>query len=122
MKNTYFNLINQNLPIPQEGFNLEEGQLTFHGISIKHLIDKYGTPFRLFYLPEISAKIKKARTLFQKAINKYQYKGKYHYCYCTKCNHFSHIISSALKKRMCQLETSSSFDIDLIINLYKEQK
>ena len=58
MKNTYFNLINQTYQFPQEGFNLEEGQLTFHGISIKHLIDKYGTPFRLFYLPEISAKIK----------------------------------------------------------------
>ena len=121
MKNTYFNLINQTYQFPQEGFNLEEGQLTFHGISIKHLIDKYGTPFRLFYLPEIRAKIKRARTLFQKAIDKYQYKGKYHYCYCTKCNHFSHIISSALKENV-HLETSSSFDIDLIINLYKEQK
>ena len=65
MKNTYFNLINQTYQFPQEGFNLEEGQLTFHGISIKHLIEKYGTPFRLFYLPEIRTKIKRARALFQ---------------------------------------------------------
>ena len=36
MKNTYFNLINQTYQFPQEGFNLEEGQLTFHGIPIKN--------------------------------------------------------------------------------------
>ena len=67
MKNTYFNLINQTYQFPQEGFNLKDGLLTFHDIPIRHLIDKYGTPFRLFFLPEISAKIKKARKLFQKA-------------------------------------------------------
>ena len=121
MKNTYFNLIDQTYYFPQEGFDLRDGHLTFHDISIKHLINKYGTPFRLFYLPEIRDKIKRARNLFNRAIKKHNYKGSYHYCYCTKCNHFSHVVSAALKENV-HLETSSSFDIDLIRNLYKEKK
>ncbi len=119
MKNTYFNLIEQSFKFPQEGFDLNNGFLTFHGISLEKLIQKYGTPFRLFYLPNIGEKINRARDLFDKAIKKYQYKGNYHYCYCTKCNHFSHVISAALQHNV-HLETSSSFDIDLILNLHKE--
>ena len=121
MKNTYFNLIDQTYYFPQEGFDLREGNLTFHDISIKHLIKKYRTPFRLFFLPEIRDKIKRARNLFNRAIKKHNYKGEYHYCYCTKCNHFSHVVSAALKENV-HLETSSSFDIDLIRNLHKEGK
>ncbi|MFD1315883.1 arginine decarboxylase [Namhaeicola litoreus] len=121
MKNTYFDLIDQSYYFPQEGFDLKNGNLTFHGISLKHLIDKYGTPFRFIYLPKIGDQIKKARNLFNRAIKKNNYKGKYHYCYCTKCNHFSHVVSEALKHNV-HLETSSSFDIDLIINLLKDKK
>jgi len=121
MKNTYFNLIDQTFYFPQEGFDLRDGYLTFHGISLKHLIEKYGTPFRFIYLPKIGDQIKKARNLFNRAIKKHGYKGEYHYCYCTKCNHFSHVISAALKHDV-HLETSSAFDIDLIQNLYKEEK
>jgi len=121
MKNTYFDLIDQSYYFPQEGFDLKNGYLTFHGISVKHLIEKYGTPFRFIYLPKIGDQIKKARNLFNRAIRKHNYQGKYNYCYCTKCNHFSHVVSEALKHNV-HLETSSSFDIDLILNLYREKK
>ncbi len=121
MKNTYFDLIDQSFYFPQEGFDLKNGALSFHGISLKYLIDKYGTPFRFIYLPKIGDQIKKARNLFNRAIKKHNYKGKYHYCYCTKCNHFSHVVSEALKHNV-NLETSSAFDIDLILNLLKEKK
>ncbi|MDD3011891.1 MAG: arginine decarboxylase, partial [Bacteroidales bacterium] len=43
----------------------------------------------------------------------------YHFCYCTKCCHFHHVVSAALKHKV-NLETSSSFDIDLIEQLYKK--
>ena len=43
MKNSYFDLIDQTYYFPQEGFDLKNNHLTFHGISLKHLIDKYGT-------------------------------------------------------------------------------
>ena len=83
MKNTYFDLIEQSYYFPQEGFDLRGNNLTFHGISLKHLIKKYGTPFRFIYLPKIGDQIKKARNLFNKAIKKNGYNGKYFYCYCT---------------------------------------
>ncbi len=119
MKNTYFNLIEQTYYFPQEGFDLINGYLTFYGVSIKYLIEKYGTPFRLMYLPRVGDQIKKARNLFNRAMKKTGYKGAYHYCYCTKCSHFHHVVSAALKHNV-NLETSSSFDIDLIEKLYKE--
>ena len=121
MKNTYFDLIEQSYYFPQEGFDLKDNFLTFQGISLKYLIEKHGTPFRFIYLPKIGEQIKKARNLFNKAIKKNNYKGDYHYCYCTKCNHFHHVVSEALKHKV-NLETSSAFDIDLILNLYKEKK
>lgn len=119
MKTTYFDLIDQSYYFPQEGFDLNDGYLTFHGISLKYLIDKYGTPFKLLYLPRISAQVKKARNLFNRAIKKNGFQGKYNYCYCTKCSHFSHVVKTALKEAV-HLETSSSFDIDLILKLHEE--
>lgn len=121
MKNTYFDLIEQSYYFPQEGFDLKDDFLAFQGISLKYLINKYGTPFRFIYLPRIGDQIKKARNLFNRVIKKNSYKGKYHYCYCTKCNHFSHVIGEALKHNV-DLETSSAFDMDLIMNLYKDKK
>jgi arginine decarboxylase len=119
MKNTYFDLVEQSYYFPQEGFDLRDGYLTFHGISLKYLIEKYGTPFKLIYLPRIGDQIKKARNLFNRAIKANNYQGNYHYCYCTKCCHFHHVISAALKHNV-NLETSSAFDIDLIEKLYKK--
>lgn len=119
MKNTYFDLIDQTYYFPQDGFDLQDGYLTFHGISLKYLIEKYGTPFKLIYLPRISDQIKKAKNLFNRAIKKHGYQGNYYYCYCTKCCHFSHVVKTALKEEV-HLETSSAFDIDLIWKLFEE--
>lgn len=119
MKNTYYDLIKQSYSFPQEGFELKDGYLSFHGLSLKYLIEKYGTPFKLIYLPRIGEQIKKARDLFQQAIEKNDYAGKYYYCYCTKCCHFSHVVKAALKED-AHLETSSSFDIDLVMKLFSE--
>jgi arginine decarboxylase len=121
MKNTYFDLIEQSYYFPQEGFDLRDGYLTFNGVSLKHLVEKYETPFRLIYLPKIGDQIKKARNLFNRAIKNNAYQGRYHYCYCTKCNHFYHVVNEALKHNV-NLETSSEFDIDLIENLYADGK
>jgi len=121
MKNSYFQLINQTFYFPQEGFDLNQGSLTFHGISLKYLIEKYGTPFRLTYLPRIGDQIKKAKNFFNKAMKANNYKGEYHYCYCTKCCHFSHVIEEALEHNV-HLETSSSFDIDIVRLLTEKGK
>ncbi|MDB4539906.1 arginine decarboxylase, partial [Saprospiraceae bacterium] len=59
------------------------------------------------------------RNLFNRAINKHEYKGKYQYAYCTKCCHFSHVIKKTLREDV-QIETSSAFDIDLIFKLFED--
>lgn len=119
MKNTYFDLIDQSYYFPQEGFDLRDGYLTFHGVSVKYLIEKYGTPFKMMYLPRIGEQIRRAKNLFNRAIKKNKYNGQYYYCYCTKCCHFSHVLKAALREGI-HIETSSSFDIDLIYKLYEE--
>ncbi len=80
MKITYFDLIDQSYYFPQEGFNIEDGNLFFNDTSIKYLIDKYQTPFKISFLPKIGDQIKKAKNLFSKAIKQNNYKGTYNYC------------------------------------------
>ncbi|MEM6380321.1 MAG: arginine decarboxylase, partial [Bacteroidota bacterium] len=122
MKNRYFDLIDQTFYFPQEGFDISsKGTLDFHGIPLKHLIKKYGTPFKITYLPKIGSQIRKARNLFTRAIKTTGYSGSYRYCYCTKSSHFSHIVEEALNHDV-NLETSSAFDIDLIKRLYAKGK
>ncbi len=121
MKNTYADLIDQSYYFPQEGLDLRHGYLTFQDISLSRLIEKYGTPLRLFYLPKIGHQINKARNLFHRAIKRHQYGGHYYYAYCTKCNHFAHVLHEVFKHNVC-LETSSAFDINLIINLYQNNQ
>ncbi len=121
MKNTYFDLIDQSFYFPQEGFDIRDGFLTFHGVSLKYLVEEYGTPFRFIYLPKIGDQIKKARNLFNRSIKKFKYRGRYHYCYCTKCNHFYHVINEAMKHDV-NIETSSAYDIDLILQLLEDGK
>lgn len=118
IKNTYFDLIDQTFYFPQEGFDIEDGNLVFNGVPLRYLIDKYGTPLKLTYLPKIGTQIKKARNLFNKARKALGYRGKYVYCYCTKSNHFSYVMKEVLRHG-AQLETSSSFDIDLVRRLYE---
>jgi len=68
MKNTYFDLVEQSYYFPQEGFDLRDGYLTFYGVSLKYLVEKYETPFKLMYLPRIADQIKKAKNLFKRAM------------------------------------------------------
>ncbi len=120
IKNSYFDLIDQTFYFPQEGFDIEDGNLVFNGVPLMYLIKKYGTPLKLTYLPKIGTQIKKARNLFTKAMKTCGYRGKYVYCYCTKSSHFSYVVKEVLKHDV-EIETSASFDIDLIRRLFEEE-
>lgn len=121
MNNRYVDLIDQTFYFPQEGFDIDvNGYLEFYGVPLKYLIEKYGTPFKLFYLPRIGEQIKKAKNLFTRAMKASQYTGKYYYSYCTKSNHFSHVLEEVLQHDV-QLETSSAFDLDLIQRLTEKR-
>jgi len=121
MKTKYIDLIDQSFYFPQEEFTLDEDELQFHGIDLMDLVKTYGAPLKFTYLPKISDNINRAKFWFQDAIKRHQYKGDYHYCYCTKSSHFSHVLNEALKNDI-HIETSSAFDIDIVKNLIKSGK
>jgi arginine decarboxylase len=113
MKTKYQDLIEQSFEFPTEEFEVEEGELYYYGIPLMDLVKQYGTPMKFTYLPKISENIKKARVWFNVAITKANYNGKYIQCYCTKSSHFSFVLEEALKNDI-HIETSSSFDIDIV--------
>lgn len=121
MNNSYTDLVKQTFDFPQEGFEVKDNYLTFNDVDIKALIDKYGTPFKLTYLPKIGSQIAKAKKLFADAIKRYNYEGNYYYCYVTKSSHFSFIVEETLKHNV-HIETSFAYDIDIIKELYKRKK
>jgi arginine decarboxylase len=113
--------VKQTFNFPQEGFNVQDGNLIFNDLDIRALIEKYGTPMKLTYLPKIGKQIKKAKDMFKTAIKKHRYDGKYYYSYCTKSSHFSFVIEEALNHDI-HLETSYAYDIEIINRLYQKRK
>jgi len=98
MKETnYSDLINQTFNFPQEGFKTVDNELFFNDIPLMEIIKQYGTPLKITYLPKIGQQIQKAKRLFNVAMAKTDYKGKYFYCYCTKSSHFSFVLDEVLK-------------------------
>ncbi|MEN9568966.1 MAG: hypothetical protein RL172_197 [Bacteroidota bacterium] len=121
MNNSYADLVNQTFNFPQPDFKVENNYLQYNGQDLKALIDKYGTPLKVSYLPKIGMQIDKAKKMFAAAFKKYKYEGKYNYCYCTKSSHFSFVVEEALKHNI-HLETSYAYDIDIINKLYSRRK
>ena len=74
MNNTYSDLVNQTFNFPQEDFKLVNNYLQYNGQDIKVLIEKYGTPLKLSYLPKIGKQINKAKSMFATAFKKHKYK------------------------------------------------
>ena len=118
MKTKYIDLISQTYEFPQEEFKVEDNNLLFNDVPLMDIIKQYGTPLKITYLPKISQNIQKAKRWFNVAIAKSDYKGSYHYCYCTKSNHFEFVMSEVLKNDV-HIETSSAFDINLIQTLHE---
>jgi len=121
MNNTYNDLVQQTFTFPQEDFKLKNNHLQYNDLDVKALIDKYGTPLKLTYLPKIGMQINKAKKMFETAFKKHKYEGKYNYCYCTKSSHFSFVVEEALKHDI-HLETSYAYDIEIIKKLYAKKK
>ncbi len=121
MNNSYNDLVQQTFVFPQEDFKLQNNYLQFNGVDLKALIDKYGTPLKLSYLPKIGMQIEKAKKMFEVAFKKHKYEGQYNYCYCTKSSHFSFVLEEALKYNI-HLETSYAYDIEIIKALFAKKK
>ncbi|MFK8055572.1 MAG: arginine decarboxylase [Saprospiraceae bacterium] len=117
MNNTYADLIDQTFDFPTHSLALKDEQLHFHGVNIAALMEKYGSPLKVYYLPSIGEKIEEARKLFKGAIRSLKYKGKYHFAYCTKASHFHFVMREVLASDAL-LETSSAYDVELIRRLH----
>lgn len=117
----YRDLISQTFDFPQRDFKEEKGNLFWNDLPLTDIIAQYGTPLRLTYLPKITQQITKARRLFNSAIANNNYRGDYHYCYCTKSSHFAFVVEEALKSKVF-IETSSAFDFELIKRMEEKKK
>jgi len=115
----YEDLIRHTFDFPQEEFRVANNELSFHDIPLMEIIEKYGTPLKLTYLPKISQNIKKANDLFRSAMSKHNYDGDYMYCYCTKSSHFSFVMDEVLSNNV-QLETSSAYDLQIVRKLHEK--
>ncbi len=94
----YQNLIEQTFDFPTDDFDLANGGLRFHGVPLLEVVERFGTPTKVTYLPKISSNIQHVRQLFRQAMDKYNYKGQYQYCYCTKSSHFSFVLERGAKQ------------------------
>lgn len=121
MKTKYIDLIDQTFDFPQKEFFLEDDHLMFHGIDLMKLVEKYGTPLKFNYLPQVSNNIERCKGWFRDAMNAIGYTGTYNYSYCTKSSHFAFVMDEVLKNNV-NLETSSSYDLDIIEHLLNEGK
>jgi len=114
----YIDLIEQTFDFPTEEFKVIENELHFNDVPLMDIIEEYGTPLKLSYLPKISQSIQKAKRIFNQAIEKHGYKGTYTYAYCTKSSHFRFVMEEALKNDI-HIETSSAYDIPIVRELNK---
>lgn len=121
MNDTYFDLQKENLKSSPEYQVDDQGNLSFHGVSIHNLVKQYGTPLKITYLPKISSQIQQAKTMFLDAFKQVDYKGNYVYCYCTKSAHFSFVLDEVLKNDV-HIETSSAFDLPIVNKLHQAGK
>ncbi|MEJ7675804.1 MAG: hypothetical protein WKF59_24635 [Chitinophagaceae bacterium] len=65
MNNSYTDLVKQTFNFPQEDFTLKDDYLQYNSVNIKALIDRYGTPLKVTYLPKIGMQINKAKKCLQ---------------------------------------------------------
>lgn len=115
---SYIDLIQQSFEFPTMEFNVESNELMFNNVPLMDIINEHGTPLKLTYLPKIGEHIENARMFFRNAFKRHNYKGTYTYCYCTKSSHFRFVLEEALKHNI-HIETSSSYDIPIIRELYR---
>lgn len=103
-----------------EYLSIKNGELFYEDINLHELVKKYEAPLEVAYTPMITKKIEYLKNLFNQKIEKYGYPAKYNYAYATKANYYSEVVLTALNS-VHMLETSSAYDINLIIELAKKK-
>lgn len=112
-------LFDQTLLDGHEYLSIKNNVLYYKDINLLDLVEKYKVPLEVAYMPMITEKVNFLKDLFVKNIKKFDYHGKYNYAYATKANYYSEVVLSALQA-VDMLETSSSYDVGIILFLAKK--
>jgi arginine decarboxylase len=102
-------------------FAVENDELSWTNVPLMQLVERYGTPLKITYLPHISRHIQHMKALFGRSMNRHGYRGTHTYCYPTKTSHFRFILEEVLKNDT-HLEISSALDVRIIRELYRARK
>lgn len=102
-----------------EYLSVKDNNLYFKNINLHELVKKYGSPLEVAYLDIIPERIEQLKGYFENAIDKYNYRGRYNYAYATKANYYCEVVSTAAK-HIKFLETSSAYDISIVIKLLEK--
>ena len=103
-----------------EYLHIKNNELYYEDINLHELVKKYNAPLEVAYTPMITKKVNFLKDLFAEKVAKYNYGSKYNYAYATKANYYSEVVLTALNS-VDMLETSSAYDIDLILELAKKK-
>ena len=66
----YRDFIEQTTNFPTKEFRVIDNELYVHDVRVLDVVEKYGTPLKMSYLPKISENIKKAGILCELAFKK----------------------------------------------------
>ena len=102
-----------------EYLSIKNNVLYYKDINLYELVQKYHAPLEVAYTPMINEQVVKMKKWFAEEIKTQHYSAKYFYAYATKANYYSEVVVSALNN-VDMLETSSAYDIYLIIELAKQ--
>jgi len=99
-----------------EYLHVKDNVLYYKGTNLYELAKRYDSPLEVGYLDMIPTKIETIKTLFNQSISRHNYLGTYNYAYATKANYYCEVVATACKN-IKFLETSSAYDINIIIRL-----
>jgi arginine decarboxylase len=103
-------------------FEVHNGELFWNGVGLMEIVALYGTPLKLTFLPKITYQVQHAKSMFSRAMERYNYQGSYTYCYCTKTSHFRFVLDEVLKSNDVHIEISSAFDVPIVRRLLSTGK
>ncbi len=110
----------QSLLDGHEYLSIKNNVLYYNDMNLLEMVKKNKAPLEVAYTPMIPIKVNFLKDLFAKKIKEFGYKNCYKYAYATKANYYSEVVLSALQAADI-LETSSSYDIGIILFLAKKK-
>jgi len=92
---------------------IRDGRLWFRDLDLLGLVESYGTPLELAYLPVITARVRGMIAVFDAARRETGYAGNFVYAYASKANVAEEVVTTALAAG-AHYECSSAFDLEIV--------